>query len=83
MIICGSSEFARSIFLPPGVPQDRVDALRAAFDATMTDPAFLAEAQKLQLPIEPQGGAALDKIAALIVATPAPAVALAKKLLGE
>ncbi len=82
-IICGSSEFARAVFLPPGVPQDRVDALRRAFDATMTDPDFLAEAGKMQLPIEPRGGEALDRIAAEIVATPAPAVALAKKLLGE
>ena len=82
MIICGSSEFARAPFLPPGVPQDRVDALRKAFDATMKDADFLAEAQRLQLPIEPQGGVALDRIAKEIVATPAPAIALAKKLLG-
>ncbi len=82
-IISGSSAFARAPFLPPGVPQDRVDALRRAFDATMQDPEFLAEAAKLQLPIEPQGGADLDRIAAQIVATPAAAIALTKKLLGE
>ena len=83
LMICGSSEFARAVFLPPGVPQDRVDALRRAFDETMKDPEFLAEAEKLQIPIEPNGGEALDRIARQIVATPASAVALAKKLLGS
>ena len=83
LMICGSSEFARAVFLPPGVPQERVDALRKAFDETMKDPDFLAEAEKVQIPIEPNGGENLDKIARQIVATPASAVALAKKLLGS
>ena len=83
LMICGSSEFARAVFLPPGVPQERVDALRKAFDATMKDPDFLAEAEKVQIPIEPNGGENLDKIAKQIVATPTSAVTLAKKLLGS
>ena len=83
LMICGSSEFARAVFLPPGVPQERVDALRKAFDATMKDPEFLAEAEKVQIPIEPNGGENLDKIARQIVTTPASAVTLAKKLLGS
>jgi len=82
LMICGSSEFARAVFLPPGVPQDRVDALRRAFDATMKDPDFLAEAQRLMIPVEPNSGENLDKIAKEIVATPAQAITLAKKLLG-
>ena len=82
-VICGSSEFARAVFLPPGVPQDRVDALRRAFDATMKDPEFLAEAARIQIVIEPQSGENLDRTAAEIVKTPAAAIALAKKLLGE
>lgn len=83
LVICGSSEFARAAFLPPGTPQDRVDALRRAFDAVMIDPEFLAEAARMQMPIEPQNGEALDRTAAQIVATPPAAVALAKKLLGS
>lgn len=82
LMICGSSEFARAVFLPPGVPQDRVDALRRAFDATMKDPDFLAEAQRLMIPVEPNSGENLDKIAKEIVSTPAQAITLAKKLLG-
>ena len=38
-----SQEFGRSVFAPPGVPRDRVDALRSAFDATMKDPALIAD----------------------------------------
>jgi hypothetical protein len=49
----------------------------------MKDPEFLAEAEKLQIPIEPNGGENLDKIAKQIVATPASAVTLARKLLGS
>jgi tripartite-type tricarboxylate transporter receptor subunit TctC len=81
-LISGSSEFARAYFLPPGVPEDRVAALRRAFDETMKDPEFLAEAKKLKMTIEPQNGEALDKTAAQIIASPSAAVALAKKLLG-
>ena len=40
----------------PGVPEDRVKALRDAFDATMKDPAFIAEAEKAQLELDPVSG---------------------------
>jgi len=39
----------RPFLVPPGVPAERVAALRAAFAATMTDPEFLAESEKLGL----------------------------------
>ena len=48
---------------PPGVPPERVKALRDAFDATMQDPEFLAEAAKQKLIINPLGG---EKISALL-----------------
>ena len=41
-------EYGRPYFVPPGVPHDRVEALRRAFDATMKDPEFLADAKKLK-----------------------------------
>ena len=50
-LLFARTEFARPYFLPPDVPAERVQALRRAFDATMKDPAFLAEAEKLQLEI--------------------------------
>jgi tripartite-type tricarboxylate transporter receptor subunit TctC len=46
----------------PGVPADRLAILRKAFDDTMKDPEFLAEAQKVNLPIEPETGVNLAKV---------------------
>jgi tripartite-type tricarboxylate transporter receptor subunit TctC len=46
-------EAGRPFAAPPGVPPDRLDALRRAFDATMEDSAFLAEAEKAQLEVDP------------------------------
>ncbi len=46
----------RALQAPPGVPADRVAALRAAFTATMKDPAFVAEIKKRKLPLNPSTG---------------------------
>jgi tripartite-type tricarboxylate transporter receptor subunit TctC len=53
----------RPFLAPPGVPADRVAALRAAFMDTMKDEAFLAEAKKAQLEITPVSG---EKVQALV-----------------
>lgn len=44
------------LIAPPDVPADRVAALRAAFQATMKDPGFLAKAERLRLDIDPVSG---------------------------
>jgi tripartite-type tricarboxylate transporter receptor subunit TctC len=62
----------RPIFSTPNVPADRVQVLRAAFDATMKDPAFLEEAKKLGLDINPISGVDLEKIVSDIIDTPKP-----------
>jgi tripartite-type tricarboxylate transporter receptor subunit TctC len=82
-VISGANEFSRAVFLPPGTPQEIVDILRRAFDKAMVDPALLAQAKKLRLPIEPTSGAELDKIAKEIVSSSSDAIALARKLLGQ
>ncbi|HEY7662928.1 MAG TPA: tripartite tricarboxylate transporter substrate-binding protein [Xanthobacteraceae bacterium] len=56
-------EYGRPFFLPPGVPAARVQALRRAFDATMKDPAYLAEAAKLKIDVDPLTG---EEVAALV-----------------
>jgi len=58
-----------------------VQALRRAFDATMRDPAFLAEAEKLQLEILPMPGEALQKLVGELAATPPEIVARVKAAL--
>ncbi len=60
----------RPFFAPPDVPGDRKAALRRAFDATMKDPQFLAEAARLDLEITPVAAAAIDDFLADIYRTP-------------
>ncbi len=66
---------------PPGVPPARMNALRRAFDATMKDPEFLAEAKKMLLDVEPTSGEATQAVVARLYATPSAVVERAKKLL--
>lgn len=60
----------RPFAVPPGVPQDRVAALRQAFDATMTDPAFLADAKRTLLEVIPVNGVKVQAHVAKMLATP-------------
>jgi tripartite-type tricarboxylate transporter receptor subunit TctC len=69
-LLSAPSAIGRPIFTTPGVPEDRVKALRAAFDATIKDPAFIEEAKKAQMEIDPVSGEELQRIVADIVATP-------------
>jgi tripartite-type tricarboxylate transporter receptor subunit TctC len=66
---------ARPFAAPPRVPQDRVAALRAAFEAMLADPAFRAEAKRQQLDITPYTGAQIDALMKDIYATPPELVA--------
>jgi len=68
-------EYGRPFFLPPNVPPVRVDALRRAFDATMKDPAYLAEAEKLKIDVEPLPGEAVAALVEQVSRTPADTVA--------
>ncbi len=67
-------EFGRPFFMPPNVPTDRVAAIRHAFDATMKDKEFLAEADKLKLEIDPMSGEEIAKMLDQISRTPADVV---------
>jgi tripartite-type tricarboxylate transporter receptor subunit TctC len=69
-VLMASQGMARPFVAPPDVPADRKAALTAAFDATMSDPDFLADARKLSLDIRPVTGATIDKMLAEVYATP-------------
>ncbi len=56
--------FARPLALPPGTPKDRVLILRRAFQETLKDPAFLAEAEKAKLTLEPATAEELERMVA-------------------
>jgi tripartite-type tricarboxylate transporter receptor subunit TctC len=61
----------RPIATTPGVPVDRVAALRKAFDETLRDPAFVADAEKQRLEIRPMSGDALADLIKQVIETPA------------
>ena len=81
--LSADTAIARALVATPDTPPERVEALRRAFDATMRDPDFLAEAEKAQLDVDPMPGAEAQKIADSIVNTPPDVVARAKALLGD
>ena len=64
-------QIARPFVAPPGVPEDRALALQEAFRATVIDPAFLAEAKKLNLEISPVDGVRAKKLIEEMAAAPA------------
>lgn len=55
-LVESQGSLARLTAGPPGIPQDRLDALRAAYSAAVSDPEFLARAEKLGLPVDPLVG---------------------------
>jgi tripartite-type tricarboxylate transporter receptor subunit TctC len=74
----------RPYLLPPEVPAERVEALRAAFMATMKDPDFLAEQDKLQLGAnQPKSGAQIQEIVARAYRTPPQVLDRLKKISGN
>ena len=71
-LLSAPTAIGRPFFAPPGVPADRVKALRAAFAATMKQPAFLDDARKLNLDVNPVSGEELQTIVADIIDAPQP-----------
>lgn len=72
---------SRAYVTTEGVPKERVAALRKAFDATMADKSFLAEAAKTRMDISPSSAEEARKAAVEIVNTKPETIALARKLL--
>ena len=73
-------EPGRPLALPPGVPPDRVAALRKAFDDTIKDPEFIADAEKVQLEIDPLSAKQIGDLLAKAYAAPKPIVREAAEL---
>jgi tripartite-type tricarboxylate transporter receptor subunit TctC len=75
-------EILRLYFAPAGVPADRVAALRAAFDATMKDSAFLADAKKARIEIDPVSGAEVQAMVQNLYEAPPEVVERARAVMG-
>ncbi len=79
--LASGSPLGRSALTTPGVPADRLAALRKAFAATVADPAYLAEAKKRKLLIAPSSRDTVEAAVRQIAGTPAPLMARIKKIL--
>jgi tripartite-type tricarboxylate transporter receptor subunit TctC len=69
-LVFASQEMGRPVAGPPGMPADRLKAMRVAFDETMKDPEFLADAKKQRLAIDPINGDAVDALVNKMYQTP-------------
>jgi tripartite-type tricarboxylate transporter receptor subunit TctC len=69
-LVFAGQVMGRPFLAPPGLPAERLATLRKAFMATMQDPAFLAEAEKIKLEIRPVSGEAVQKLVGEVYASP-------------
>ncbi|SRR5258708_353465 len=76
-LIFSQQAMARPFVAPPDLPADRLQALRSAFDETMRDPEFLAEAEKAQLEVIPISGEAIHDLLVEVYKSPKDAIDLA------
>ncbi len=82
-MLLASAQVGRPFIASQAVPAERARILRDAFSATMQDPQFIAEAQKLRLPISPKMGDEALRVVEEIYATPDDIVAAARKVAAE
>jgi tripartite-type tricarboxylate transporter receptor subunit TctC len=82
-MLFGRTEYGRPYFLPPDVPADRVAALRRAFDATMKDPDFVAEATRIGFGLDPLTGEQVQVLVAKVAETPPDIVARVRAALDQ
>lgn len=80
-LIFGVQGLGRSFAMPAGVPPERLNALREAFAKAMADPELLAEAEKIDLDINPQSGSDVQEFVERVHAFKPEIIARAKKAL--
>jgi tripartite-type tricarboxylate transporter receptor subunit TctC len=70
MMVVSQQAFTRPYFIAAGTPPELVTTLRTAFDATMRDPQFLADADKMRIDVSPLPGATVQELVGKLYATP-------------
>jgi tripartite-type tricarboxylate transporter receptor subunit TctC len=78
-LLLAPQEMSRPYFTTPGVPPARLAALQKAFMDTMKDPAFIADAQKMGIDIDPMSGQDIHSLLDRIYKTPPEAIEAAKR----
>jgi tripartite-type tricarboxylate transporter receptor subunit TctC len=82
-VIFMTTLLARPFIAPPGIPVERVGALRAAFMAVMKDRDFLAEAERAQIQVAPLAGADMERDVRAAYALPDAIIAKVRKVLAD
>jgi tripartite-type tricarboxylate transporter receptor subunit TctC len=77
-LVVSQQVFQRSYIAPPQTPPEVLSILRTAFDATMKDPAFLADAEKMKISITPLNGGKVQDLIGRLYSTPREFVECAK-----
>ncbi len=80
--VLAPQEMDRPLLAPPATPADRVAALRKAFHAAISEPAFLAEMKKQRLEVEEVSGEDVARIIARVYAMPPDVLASAREAIG-
>jgi hypothetical protein len=82
-IVLASGEFGRPMMAGPGVPPDRIKALREAYGKAMRDPGLIEEAKKGQMDLEHTPGEELQAQIKDLLNQPREVVDLVKKILAD
>jgi tripartite-type tricarboxylate transporter receptor subunit TctC len=82
-LYASGSAIGRSVLAPPGVPAERVSALRAAFAAMVRDPEFVADLQRLNVELEPLPGEQVAQLVTRTLSVPAAVRERAKSAFGR
>lgn len=75
--------YGRPVLAPPGLPPERLAALRAAFSATMKDPEFAAELRRYKVDLSPMSPEKIGELVRELYATPPDVVARTRKIIAE
>lgn len=79
--LAGTSEIGRSILVPPGVPPERLAALRTAFQAMLKDPQFIATTEKRKLMIDGATGEQMDAVTRDTMKLPKPTIEALRRVM--
>lgn len=78
--LTATDRLGRVFIMPKRVPKERVDIMRRAFDATMQDQDFLADAQRQMLPIDPLTGPAAEQVVEAVLSASPATIAAAREI---
>ena len=81
-LVFDQSILGRPLLAPPGVPADRIKALREALIATLKDPQFLADAEKAKMEITPASAEEIEQLLATFYSYPKAIIEKAKEVQG-